>query len=227
MSKGRLTREEIAVDLDNSLLNLGTDVIDLYWLHRDDITRPVEEIIDMLDEHVQAGRIRYFACSNWTVERIEAARQYAVSTGKPVFVANQMQWSLAEVNSEGVADPTTVQMDGRMLDYHISTGLTAIPYTSQAQGFFSGKYRPEERTKASVVDMFYNDVNFGRLRRVQELAQQLSCSGTEVALAYLTSQSFPTFPIIGCRTLQQLDESVRAGDLQLDAQTVGYLRDGR
>jgi aryl-alcohol dehydrogenase-like predicted oxidoreductase len=75
--------------------------------------------------------------------------------------------------------------------------------------------------------MFYNDVNFGRLQRVQELAQLHGCSGTEVALAYLTSQSFPTFPIIGCRTLQQLEESVRAGDLQLDANTVSYLRDGR
>ncbi|WP_179015783.1 aldo/keto reductase [Paenibacillus sp. 79R4] len=226
MSMGRLTREDIAFDLDHSLLNLGTDVIDLYWLHRDDISRPVEDIIDMLEEHVRAGCIRYYACSNWTVERIEAARQYAASIGKSGFVANQMQWSLAVVNPEGIADPTTVQMDGRMLDYHISTGLAAIPYTSQAQGFFSGKYRPEERTKVSVVNMFYNEVNFGRLARVQETAKQLGCSGTEVALAYLTSQSFPAFPIIGCRTRQQLEESLKAGDLQLDSAAVRYLREG-
>ncbi|MNJ46470.1 L-glyceraldehyde 3-phosphate reductase [compost metagenome] len=222
----RLSPEEISFDLEKSLVNLGTDRIDLYWLHRDDLSRPVEEIIDSLHEHVQAGRIRYYACSNWTVDRIEAARQYAVSTGKQPFVANQMQWSLAEVNAGGVGDPTTIQMDGRMMDYHITTGLTAIPYTSQAQGFFSGRFRPEDRSKPSVVNMFYNDVNFERLGRVEKLAQQLGRSGTEVALAYLTSQPFATFPIIGCRTLQQLEESVGAGDLQFDADTVRYLRDG-
>lgn len=222
----RLSPEDISLDLEKSLTHLGTDVIDLYWLHRDDPSRPVEEIIDSLHAHVQAGRIRYYACSNWTTERIEAARQYAVSTGKQPFVANQMQWSLAEVNPGSVADPTTVQMDGQMLDYHIKTGLAAIPYTSQAQGFFSGKFRPEDRSKPSVADMFYNEANFARLNRVQELAGQLGRSGTEIALAYLTSQPFATFPIVGCRTRQQLEESVSAGDLQLDAGTVRYLHGG-
>ncbi|MFD3259062.1 aldo/keto reductase [Paenibacillus lentus] len=222
----RLSPEDIAFDLEQSLNNLGTDVIDIYWLHRDDPSRPVEEIIDSLDEHVRAGRIRYYACSNWTVDRIEAARQYALSAGKQPFIANQMQWSLAEVNPGSLDDPTTVLMDGRMMDYHLTTELTAVPYTSQAQGFFSGRFRPEDRSKPSVVKMFYNEANFGRLSRVEELARQLGRSGTEVALAYLTSQPFATFPIIGSRTMQQLEESVSAGDLQLDEDTVRYLRDG-
>lgn len=70
----RLTREDIIHDLHNSLNNLQTDCIDLYWLHRDDPTQPVELIIDVLQEQVEAGKIRYFACSNWTVGRIQEAK---------------------------------------------------------------------------------------------------------------------------------------------------------
>ena len=69
----------IVSDLDSSLRNLRTDVIDLYWLHRDDVRRPVGEILETLNEQVQAGKIRYFGCSNWTAQRIREAQDHAAA----------------------------------------------------------------------------------------------------------------------------------------------------
>ncbi|QNK59512.1 aldo/keto reductase [Paenibacillus sp. PAMC21692] len=91
----RLSRMDILADLHNSLKNLQTDCLDLYWLHRDDPARPVEEVIDLLNEQVQVGKIRYFGCSNWTLPRIQAAQTYAEQHNKQGFCANQPLWSLA------------------------------------------------------------------------------------------------------------------------------------
>ena len=69
MNVSRLSADDIALDVSESLEYLQTDMIDLYWLHRDDVHIPVDEIIDALNEQVKAGHIRYFGCSNWTISR--------------------------------------------------------------------------------------------------------------------------------------------------------------
>ena len=71
----RLSRAEIEADLHASLRHLQTDIIDLYWLHRDDPARPVEDILATLQDAVRAGKIRYFGCSNWRVERIRLCQR--------------------------------------------------------------------------------------------------------------------------------------------------------
>src|SRR5215469_8764514 len=73
MQTPRLSDAELSSDLDESLRNLQTDYIDVYWLHRDDPNRPVAEILATAQRQVQAGKIRAFGCSNWRVERIQAA----------------------------------------------------------------------------------------------------------------------------------------------------------
>ncbi|WP_240414916.1 aldo/keto reductase [Paenibacillus periandrae] len=70
----RLSAAEIEQDILGSLQRLGTDYIDLYYLHRDDPHIPVETLIDILETHVRQGHIRYYACSNWTLERLEQAQ---------------------------------------------------------------------------------------------------------------------------------------------------------
>ena len=77
MSIPRLSHREIVNDLDESLEYLQTEYVDLYWLHRDDPNRPVADILETLNEQVAAGKIRYFGCSNWRVQRIREAMQYA------------------------------------------------------------------------------------------------------------------------------------------------------
>ncbi|MBP1994505.1 aldo/keto reductase [Paenibacillus eucommiae] len=223
----RLSREDILSDLEQSLRNLETDVIDLYWLHRDDPTKPVEGIIDVLDEQVRAGKIRFFACSNWTTKRIEEARLYAVNHGKHQFCASQIMWSLAEPNQAVfLSDPTIVSMDDKTRHYHEQKNLAVVPYSSQANGFFSGQYRKDELpNKPAIVENYFNDLNFDRLDRVMELSRQLDKPPSVISLAYLSSSQhgFPVFPIIGASNIKQLEESCLAGDVILDASAVRYL----
>lgn len=77
----RLSAQDIAADVNASLSHLQTDCIDVYWLHRDDPARPVEEIIHTLNDLVAAGKIRHFGCSNWRAPRIRAANAYAAQHG--------------------------------------------------------------------------------------------------------------------------------------------------
>ncbi len=111
MDVPRLARDEIVADLDESLGNLQTDYIDLYWLHRDDPRRPVAEILHTLNEQGERGKIRYFGCSNWRLDRIQAAQDYAAEHGIRGFAGNQLMWSLAVPNHAALFDPAMVTMD--------------------------------------------------------------------------------------------------------------------
>jgi len=222
----RLSRQEIMADLDESLQYLQTDYIDLYWLHRDDPSRPVDDILQTLNEQVKAGKIRYFGCSNWTVPRISEAMEYAKHHRLKGFIADQMMWSLAVPNVDVIQDKTLVPMDDKIMELHRNTHLAAIPYSSQAQGFFTKLVDAKGdigRLKEDVRNLYYNDTNISRLQKVQRLAEDLNRTVTEIALAYLISQPFVTVPIIGCRTVSQLTQSLKAGDLLLDEDMVAYL----
>ncbi|MBO9604661.1 MAG: aldo/keto reductase [Paenibacillaceae bacterium] len=223
----RVTRRDIVHDLEQSLAHLQTDYIDLYWLHRDDPNQPVEAIMDTLHEQIERGTIRAIGCSNWTLTRMEEANRYAASRGLMPFAASQKMWSLARPNEDNRSDPTMLVMRDEDVLYHRRTGIAAIPYSSQANGFFSGRYgRDVVPAKASVGSLYYNEDNFARLERTAVIAKRLSVAQTEVALGYLLSQPFPVFPIIGSRTPLQLEESMRAGDLRLEPAVVRYLETG-
>lgn len=225
----RLSRGEIVSDLQESLSHLQTDCLGLYWLHRDDPSRPVEDIVDTLNDQVRAGHIRHFGCSNWTLERIEAADRYAQANGLQTFCANQMMWSLSQTAKERLADETIVLMDEPTMANHLETRRAAVPFSSQAGGFFSGKYsrdQPAPERKRDFVNMYWHEENFNRLDRVREIAERTGQTPAAIALAYLASHPFPVFPIIGARSLEQLAESCEAGDVRLDADTVRYLELG-
>lgn len=222
MQVSRLSHDEIVADLDASLSNLGTDRIDLYWLHRDDVNVPVEGIIDTLNEQVQAGKIRYFGASNWKVERIQAANDYAAVRGIQGFVANQPMWSVADANVDLIADKTIEVMDGDMLAFHRRTELTVIPYSSQAKGFFS-KLDDEETIAEKDMLVYDNPVNRRRLALIQDLTHEHSAMVNDIVLAYLLSQPFTTIPIIGPRLPEQLDASIEALDFTLTAEELSAL----
>ncbi len=223
MNVPRLSSQEIRSDVEASLLHLGVDRIDLYWLHRDDTRRPVEEILGTMGGLVRAGKIRYFGCSNWTLERIRASQVYAKKTACPGFVANQPMWSLAKVNPGGNSDPTLVVMDEAMQRYHRENGFAAIPYSSQANGWFQ---KMAAGISTQGLSKYSNQANEGRSQRVQKLAEQSGSSITQVVLGYLLSQPFATCPIIGCHSLAQLQDSLKASEVVLTPEQVKYLEAG-
>jgi aryl-alcohol dehydrogenase-like predicted oxidoreductase len=215
-------------DLEDSLINMQTDCIDLYWLHRDDPSVEAEIILDTLLDAVDAGKIRYFACSNWTLSRLEEVQKLAEQKGRQGFCASQIQWSLAQPNKELMSDKTIVVMDEETMAYHTRTKVAVVPFTSQASGFFGGKYSrsgPNEG-KASVARLYFSDANFGRLERASEVAAQLGTTTNVIALAYLHSHPFAVFPIVGSHREEQMIDSCKAGDLRLDEATARYINSG-
>ena len=216
MQQPRLARRDILHDLEESLRHLQTDVIDLYWLHRDDPARPVNEIIDTLEEQVKAGKIRAYGCSNWQTARLAAAQDYAASRRSVGFVGNQMLWNLAVLNPQAIPDPTTVAMDGEMLAYHQITGLAAIPYSAQAHGalhkILAGR---RDDLRPHDLAMYPLAANQARVAQAEQLADELDVSFSAIVLGYLHSQPFVTVPIIGCRSLAQLQDSIASSNLRL------------
>jgi aryl-alcohol dehydrogenase-like predicted oxidoreductase len=229
MDVPRLAPADLFHDVDESLTHLQTDVIDLYWLHRDDAARPVEEIMQTLAGLIAAGKLRAIGCSNWRTERIRAAQDHAAAQGLPGFVGNQMLWSMAALDPAGLGDSTMVAMTPDLYRYHRESGLAAIPYSAQANGLFQklAHWRARRSIPAHQAARYPRAENQARLARAQALARDLHTTLTGIVLGYLQSQPFVTIPIVGCRTPAQLADSLAGDGVHLTTDQLAFLESGR
>lgn len=227
MHLSRMSRADIEQDIHDSLRHLQSDYIDLYWLHRDDANVPVATIIDILSDQVQAGKIRHFGCSNWQTARIQAAQTYAAEQGKPGFVANQPLWNIGLPDYAAIGDPTLAMMDQAMWAYHQQCGLAAIPYSSQANGYFNKLAAGQsERIKTRTQRIYQGAANQQRAERIQQLARTTGLTVTQIVLGYLLAQPFPTIPIVGCQNMTQLQDSLSAAEVRLMPEQLTFLTQG-
>ncbi|MFS0636794.1 aldo/keto reductase [Mesobacillus foraminis] len=217
----RVTPQDIKQDLHESLDRLQVDYIDIYMLHRDDLSVPVSVIIDTLNEHKQAGLIHSLGVSNWTNERIEEANQYAAENGLAGFVVNSPNLSLAKPNEPRWAG--CISVDQESLNWHEKYQFPLFSWSSQAGGFFSGRFSPDKKDDPEAVRVYYSEDNWERFRRAQKLAGEKGVTAIEVALAYVLHQPFPTCAIIGPYTVEELHSSLKALDLQLTAGEINWL----
>lgn len=166
----RIYKQAIEEELQTSLDRLRTDYIDIYALHRDDPNVPVGEILEVLNEHVESGRIGSFGGSNWTVERLEEANTYAAKNGLVGFTFNSPNFSLAK--AQAPYWPDCISVDEHILNWHEKTKLPILSWSAQARGFFTGRFTPEDRSNKDLVRVFYNDENWERYRRAEQLAKE-------------------------------------------------------
>lgn len=212
----RTSAAEIRDDLEGSLRTLRTDVIDLYWLHRDDPARPVEHFVDLLNAFHREGKIRALGASNWSAARLQAANAYAEKSRQRGFAANQPFWCLGSAAARPPKDPGLAKFDAAAERFHRDTGLAVIPYTSQANGFFSKLALPEAERPADLARSdFHTPANLAVARVVLELAAMKRVAPSAIVLAYLRSRPFPVIPIIGSRTIAQLEDCVAAVPVRL------------
>ena len=212
----RTSAAEIRDDLESSLRQLRLEVIDLYWLHRDDPARPVGHFIDLLNSFRREGKIRAFGASNWTAARIQAANEYARASGQQGFIASQPLWSLGCQQARPPRISGLVKFDAGAYRLHRATGLAVIPYTSQANGFFSKLALPPDRQPAELATSDYHTPpNLAAGRVVVRLAREKGVNPSAIVLAYLWSRPFPVIPIVGCRTSAQLEDSAAALPVRL------------
>jgi aryl-alcohol dehydrogenase-like predicted oxidoreductase len=223
----RVTPALMEQDLGESLEHLKTGYVDLYWLHRDDPSRPAAEIVDALIAAQASGRIRLFGCSNWTAARIQEAQAHAASRGHAGFGASQPMWGLAEPDRTVIAGyaPGAYYEDGHQAPH--AAGLPQIPYSGQSRGYFSklAAGKTGEAMGSDIAGVYDHDTNRRKLPVLQTLAARHGCDINAVVLAYLCSQALPTIPIIGASSAAQLRESIAATRITLDAGELRQLHD--
>ncbi len=217
-------------DLGESLQRMGLPMIDLYYLHRDDRRLPVGEIVDLMNELVGQGKIRYFGASNWSAARIAEANAYAAKKGVMGFVASQPEYSLA-VPTEGVKvgdvwaapepadDLATRFMTAADIAGHNATGFPAFCYSPTARGYFATGGKKAEGA-------FDHPETRARLARSQELAAKKNTTPNQIALAWLLAQKFPAMPIVGPSTTEHLRDALGAVEVRLTQQEANWLAVG-
>ncbi|HEY0256839.1 MAG TPA: aldo/keto reductase [Candidatus Methylacidiphilales bacterium] len=215
-----LSPEMISADLSESLSRLKMDRLDLFYVHRDDSSVPVAEIMDALNIHIRSGQVRCLGASNWTAARIAEANVYAEAHGLAGFVVSQPQWSLAQPNAPvPTSDPAMRYLTAEERAWHVATGFPLVAYTSSANGYISDAPKP-----ASAA--FDNPTSQSRRARAMALAAKFGVTPNAIALAYLISQPFPVIPILGTMDLSHLKEAMLAAEISLTPRQVGWLETG-
>jgi aryl-alcohol dehydrogenase-like predicted oxidoreductase len=131
------------------------------------------------------------------------------------------------VDPDAIPDKTIAIMDHEMRQYHQETGLAAIPYSSQANGLFHKiEQKTIHRMDPGIRGMYHELKNRERYKRIKKLSADTSLSITQIVLGFLLSQPFTTVPIVGCKTLKQLKDSLSASEVELDPEQVRYLEYG-
>ena len=227
----RVTPWDIAADLFDTLARLKTDYVDIYMLHRDDPAVPVDEIVDALNEHVEAGRIRAFGGSNWTHERLAKANDYAEPRGLVPFSCSSPNFSLANQ----IADPWgensgSVTLSGpenaAARGWYETEQMPVFAWSSLARGFLSGRLNREnyrDVADGACQRAYCHEPNFQRLDRAREMAEKQGLSVPQVALAYVMSQPMDVFALIGAQNRSELQANLDAASLKLSAEECAWL----
>lgn len=219
----RVTPFDITADLHDSLARFQFDAIDLYLLHRDDPAVPVGPIIETLNEHRQAGKIRAFGASNWTHDRIQAANQYAADHGLVGFAASSPQLSLVEQAREPWPDCVSIGgprgADARA--WYAASGMPLLTWSSLAGGFLSGRVRRDNLDSFDsyldrlAVTSYATEENLQRLERAIAMAEAKGISLPQLALAYVLTQPLNVFALVGANTGDEFAVNAAALDLAL------------
>ena len=228
----RVTPFDLTSDLFDSLARLRTDTIDLYFLHRDDPDVPVGEIVDVLNEHYAAGRIRAFGGSNWTHERIAEANAYARTNGLVPFVASSPNYGLADQIENPWGEGCVTLSAPRNADARAWYQREAMPvfaYSSLARGLFSG--RVTRANYSETVEMldgacrraYCHEPNIQRLDRAHELAAEKGITVPQLVLAFLFASPLDVFPIVGAANGDEYAENLAAFDVELTSQECAWL----
>jgi len=211
----RVTPADISADLLESLDVLGSE-IGIYMLHRDDPSQPVGPLVEVLNEHRCARRIGAFGASNWTTQRLEEANAYAHAHDLDAFTCSSPGLSLAQQLEPPWLDCVAAD-DAPSRGWYERTGMPVFAWSSQAAGFFAGVAGPD------VGRVYGSEANNERLRRATELGARLGHTANAVALAWVLAQPFPTYAIIGPRTVEELHRSVAALEIGLTPEESRWL----
>lgn len=222
MDVSRLSRADLEEDLNKSLEALQTDYVDIYLLHRDDETIPVEEIMPVLNDFVKSGKVHFIGASNWKTERIEKANKFAIENGMEPFRISQIYYSLAHTSKEVIGDPTIACMDTKSYAWYKKNCFPVMAFSPQAKGFFS-KIANGKSITHQMESQFVSTANLAKLSKVKKMCDDTGYTPATLVLGYLNSQQFPVSSVFSASKLWQIDEDMQAGDITLTPKQLAYL----
>ena len=215
-NQGGLSRKHIMHAIDDSLRRLGTDYVDLYYIHRFDEQTPIEETLEALNDVVRAGKALYLGASSM------AAWQFA----KMLHAADRRGWSRFAV-MQNHYNLIYREEEREMIPFCLNEGIGLLPWSPLARGLLAGRRRPattraesDARGKAIYGEQIA-DIDAKVIERLESLAANRGVAPAQLALAWLLQKPGVVAPIVGVSKAHQLEEAIAALDLQLDsAETV-------
>jgi aryl-alcohol dehydrogenase-like predicted oxidoreductase len=212
MSVSRLSKAEVEADLELSLRSLSVDCIDIYCYHRDDESRTVEELIETMESFVRSGKTRFYACSNWSTERMKAADDYCERLGYRGFVLNQALYNYGSDGMKPFPDETMITVDPEMLAYHTSNRDNVLAaYMSLCSGFFHALESKGEQ--AVTGSPYYTAGNLELYRRIRSIAADHGTGITQVLIAFILTRTPDMVALIGARNMEQLEAALDTFDV--------------
>ena len=210
------SRKHIIEGCEASLRRLGTDYIDLYYLHKPDPETPIEESLSAMDHLVRQGKVLYGGVSNYPAWRVADALGAQALAGWDSLVAVQPLYNIANRDIEVELLPACEEL-----------GLGVVGYSPIARGVLTGKYaageEPPEDSRAGrgnerIMQTEFRSSNFELAQEVVALAEEIGCTASQLAVAWVMANELVTCPIIGPRTPDQLEDNIGALDVEITAE---------
>jgi aryl-alcohol dehydrogenase-like predicted oxidoreductase len=208
-----LARRHILLQVENSLRRLGTDRIDVYFLHHFDKETPMEETLRALDDLVRQGKVLYPAASNWAAWQIAKALGKSERERLARFECIQPMYNLVKRQAEV-----------EILPLALSEQIGVIPYSPLGGGLLTGKYSTTERpasgrlvTNTTYQSRYGDELYFQIAERFAEHARTHGVHPATLAVAWVMTHPGVTAPIIGARNVEQLEPSLQAAEFNLDS----------
>lgn len=216
-------RKHVIEACEASLRRLQVERVDLYYLHHSDLGAPMEETLEALDRLVQDGKIHYVAVSNFEAWQLGLAMAIVAERRLARVAAIQPRYNLLNRGHER-----------DLLPLCGAAGVGVVPYNPLGAGMLTGKYRRGQEVPADsrfgwgeygrmYRQRYWSDLMFDVAEAVEDVGRDIGASAAQVALAWLLAQPEVTAPIVGASRPDQLDDSVRALDVQLGAEHLDRL----
>jgi aryl-alcohol dehydrogenase-like predicted oxidoreductase len=217
-----LSRKHILASVEDSLRRLGTDYIDLFQVHAWDAATPLEETLSTLHDLVRRGVVRYIGASNYRAWQLQKAIYVSRQNGWESFACLQPQYNLLCRATEY-----------ELLPLCEHEGVGVIPWSPLRGGLLSGKFKrgetPQENTRVGankeVWERYNNEFTWNIVDTLAEVAREAEKSPAQVALNWMLSRNVITSPIIGARTVAQLDDNLGAGGWSLTEEQLNRLNE--
>ncbi|HLY49574.1 MAG TPA: aldo/keto reductase [Solirubrobacteraceae bacterium] len=215
-----LSRKAIMTEVEHSLTRLGTDYIDLYQIHRNDHTTPLEETLEALHDLVKAGRVRYLGASSMPAWEFAKALRLQHEHGWARFVSMQDHYNLLAREEER-----------EMIPLCLDEGIGTIVWSPLARGRLARAWDDAKATARSgnddFADMLYTPLTEQSDRAIIDavgtVAEAREVKRAQVALAWLRSKPVVTAPLVGASTVRQIDDAVASLEIELSDEEIRML----